>query len=99
MKANDNTDVLNDIAVSRDYSITLKDDGKVLYRWGSLIKRPTDVRLYAKIPLPSEWKEDNAPVFQVKSAYLKIDHLITNNPNDQVRSIPFCVRKEECCSK
>jgi hypothetical protein len=30
--ANDNTDALNDIAVASGYSITLKDDGKVLYR-------------------------------------------------------------------
>ena len=40
MDANDNTDVLNDIAVTDDYSVTLKDDGKLLYRWGNMNKRP-----------------------------------------------------------
>lgn len=41
---NDNTNLI-DIAKSNDYSLTKKDDGKVLYRWGGLIKRPNDVRL------------------------------------------------------
>jgi hypothetical protein len=82
---NDNTDVLNDIAVSRDYFISYKDDGKVLYRWGNLIELSTDVRLYAKIKLPDEWKVPGAD-FLVKSAKLEIIHQITNNqPNDQVR--------------
>lgn len=81
---NDNTHVLNDIAASRDYSITYKDDEKVLYRWGSLIKLPTDVRLYAKIRLPDEWKVPGAD-FLIKSAKLEIIHQITNNPNDKVR--------------
>jgi len=81
---NDNTDVLNGIATSRDYSITYKDDGKVLYRWGSLVKLPTDVRLYAKLELPDEWKVPGAD-YVVKSAKLIIKHQITNNPNDQVR--------------
>ncbi len=81
---NDNTTVLDDIAVSNDYSATLKDDGKVLYRWGSLIKRPKDVRMYAKIPLPAEWKVPGAD-YPVTSAKLVIKHVVTNNPNDQVR--------------
>ena len=85
MEPNDNTDAQNNIATTSDYSITLKDDGKVLYRWGSLIKRPTDVRLYAKLPLPEEWKEPDAD-YTVHAAYLVIDHWITNNPNDQVRA-------------
>lgn len=59
---NDNTDALNEIAASKDYSITLKDDGKVLYRWGNLIKRPNDIRLYAKIPLPDVWKQPDKQV-------------------------------------
>lgn len=84
LEPNDNTDVLNEIATSRDYSITLKDDGKVLYRWGSLIKLPTDVRLYAKLELPDEWKQTGAD-FTVKSAKLVVRHQITNNPNDQIR--------------
>jgi len=45
MNPNDDTDVLDDIALSSDYSLTLKDDGKALYRWGSLIKRPNDIRI------------------------------------------------------
>jgi len=82
---NDNTDVLNNIARSADYSITLKDDGKVLYRWGSLIKLPTDIRLYARLELPAEWKGEDAPEFTVKKAQLIVNHKITNNPNDQLR--------------
>ncbi len=84
MLPNDNTTVLNDIATSSDYSITLKDDGKVLYRWGSLIKRPNDVRLYARLPLPDEWKVEGAD-FPVTRAELQVTHWITNNPNDQLR--------------
>ena len=45
---NENT-VTQDIAASSDYSVTLKDDGKLLYRWGNLIKRPTDVRMRQEI--------------------------------------------------
>ncbi len=84
MDPNDNTTVLDDIATSSDYSITLKDDGKVLYRWGSLIKRPNDVRLYARLPLPEEWKTEGAD-FPVTRAELHVTHWITNNPNDQLR--------------
>lgn len=90
MKANDNTTVLNDIAVSSDYSVTLKDDGKPLYRWGSLIKRPNDLRMYARLALPEQWKAKNAAGtlindFKVTKARLIVNHLITNNPNDQLR--------------
>ncbi|GAB4181832.1 MAG: hypothetical protein Tsb002_02300 [Wenzhouxiangellaceae bacterium] len=80
--ANEST-VLNDIAVGRNYAITKKDDGKALYRWGSIVKRPTDVRLYARIPLPPEWKQGE--VFEVITAELYTDHNISNNPNDQIR--------------
>ena len=80
--------VVDDIAVGADYSVTVKDDGKPLYRWGTLVKRPTDVRLYARIPLPAEWKEPGA-VFQVNRAQLWIEHTVTNNPNDQVRPEDF----------
>jgi hypothetical protein len=90
MDANDNTSVLDDIAASADYSVTLKDDGKPLYRWGTLIKRPNDLRLYARLALPEAWKERDAQGnlvndFKVTKARLVIEHLITNNPNDQVR--------------
>jgi hypothetical protein len=84
MDANDNTSVLDDIAVSADYSVTLKDDGKPLYRWGGLIKRPNDIRMYARLALPEEWKEPNAD-FVVTKAHLIVNHWITNNPNDQLR--------------
>ncbi|MFT5698939.1 MAG: hypothetical protein ACI8ZB_001795 [Desulforhopalus sp.] len=77
--------VLNDIAASKDYSITKKDDGKALYRFGSMIKRPNDIRLYARMPLPQEWKDDPGLAFSVSRAELHVDHLITNNPNDQIR--------------
>lgn len=85
MDANDNTTVQDDIAVSRDYSVTLKDDGKPLYRWGGLIKRPNDVRLYARMELPAIWKTMPDVPFQVTSARLVVNHWITNNPNDQLR--------------
>ena len=76
--------VRNDIAVGADYGVTFKDDGKPLYRWGNAVKRPNDVRLYARLPLPDAWKEPNA-VYTVRSAELVVRHMITNNPNDQIR--------------
>ncbi|WP_136799123.1 MULTISPECIES: DUF11 domain-containing protein [Desulfosediminicola] len=79
------SDVRKDIAVSRDYSITKKDDGKPLYRFGSMVKRPNDIRLYARLQLPQEWKDNPNTNYQVIRAELHIEHLITNNPNDQVR--------------
>lgn len=90
MHANDNTTVRRDIATSSDYSVTLKDDGKPLYRWGGLIKRPNDIRLYAKLELPASWKardEGGALVndYAVHDAKLYVTHWITNNPNDQLR--------------
>jgi hypothetical protein len=91
IEPNDNVDVQNNIASSRDYSLTEKDDGKVSYRWGSLIKRPTDIRMYARLALPEAWKE-TAPDgtllndFTVKRAHLVVEHLVTNNPNDQLRA-------------
>lgn len=73
-----------DVAVGKDYSVTLKDDGKFLFRWGTFVKRPNDVRLYARLPLPESWKQPGAN-FPVTSATLTVTHLITNNPNDQIR--------------
>lgn len=84
MDANDNTSVLDDIAVSADYSVTLKDDGKPLYRWGGLIKRPNDIRMYARLALPEAWKASGAD-YKVTKAHLIVNHWITNNPNDQLR--------------
>jgi hypothetical protein len=84
MFPNDKTDMLNNIALSTDYSVQLKDDGKPLYGWGGLHKRPNDLRMYARLALPAEWKEEGAD-FVVTKAYLEVDHLITNNPNDQIR--------------
>jgi len=74
----------DDIAASVDYSMTKKDDGKPLYRWGNVMKRPTDVRVYKSIPLPAAWK--NGEVYNVTKAELKIRHWISNSPNDQVRA-------------
>lgn len=84
MYPNDKTDMLNNIGLSTDYSVQLKDDGKALYGWGGLHKRPNDVRMYARLALPEEWKKPGAD-FVVTKAYLEVDHLITNNPNDQIR--------------
>jgi hypothetical protein len=82
---NDKSDMLNNIALSKDYSVQLKDDGKALYGWGGLHKRPNDLRMYARLALPEEWKAEGAPDYIVTKAYLEVDHLITNNPNDQIR--------------
>lgn len=89
--------VTYDIAYSTDYSVTLKDDGKLLYRWGEAVKRPNDIRMEVDIALPEEWTEDldkngvadilenGFEGFNVTKAELRITHNITNNPNDQVR--------------
>lgn len=84
MRANDNTTIIEDIAASADYSVTLKDDGKPLYRWGTMIKRPNDVRFYARMALPESWKAAEAN-FTVTRAELHVSHWVTNNPNDQIR--------------
>jgi len=83
-----------DIAYSTDYSVTMKDDGKLLYRWGNTIKRPNDVRLEATLDTPDEWKETDevsglTKLFAISAAELVIHHTITNNPNDQVRPEDF----------
>ncbi len=89
--------VTYDIAYSSDYSVTLKDDGKLLYRWGTAVKRPNDIRMEVNIALPDEWTADGdnngiADIlenghagFDITRAELVINHDITNNPNDQVR--------------
>ena len=87
MDANDLTTVLDNYSVSDDYTITLKDDGKADYHWGQLIKRPNDIRMYARFDVPAEWTADTAPAtgYPVTKAYLYVTHLVTNNPNDQLR--------------
>jgi len=85
MFPNDKTDMQNDIALSSDYSVQLKDDGKPLYGWGGLHKRPNDIRMYVKLPLPAQWKGEDAENYVVTKAELVINHWITNNPNDQLR--------------
>jgi hypothetical protein len=86
MPANEST-ILHDVAVGlkKDYAITRKDDGKALFRFGNLIKRPNDIRMFAQMALPQEWKDTPATNFTVTRAELIINHLITNNPNDQIR--------------
>lgn len=83
-----------DIAYGEDYSVTMKDDGKLLYRWGNAVKRPNDVRIDAEMPLPDEWEEvDNfsglKALYKITAAELVVHHTITNNPNDQVRPEDF----------
>lgn len=87
LEPNENS-VVEDIVAGIDYSVTLKDDGKPLYRWGTLVKRPTDVRLYARIPLPDAWKVPHTR-YAVLSAQLIVQHEVTNNPNDQLRPEDF----------
>ena len=84
MFPNDKTDVHNNVALTNDYSVQLKDDGKALYGWGTIHKRPNDVHLYASLELPAEWKVEGAN-FTINSAKLVVRHHITNNPNDQLR--------------
>ena len=87
MDANDLTTVLDNFAVSSDYSITLKADGKPDYHWGTIIKRPNDVRMYARMDVPADWTAATAPAtgYKVTKARLIVNHAITNNPNDQLR--------------
>ena len=85
MFPNDKTDTQNNLALSSDYSVQLKDDGKPLYGWGGVHKRPNDIRMYARLELPAEWKAAGAPDFKVTKAQLVMNHWITNNPNDQLR--------------
>jgi hypothetical protein len=80
-----------DLYLGTNYSVTLKDDGKVLYRWGQAVKRPTDIRFATSIPLPDEWKTPEAlsandgKGLLVTKAELVLRHAVTNNPNDQIR--------------
>ena len=80
-----------DIAYGDDFSVTLKDDGKLLYRWGTMVKRPNDIRMDIKLELPDVWRAPNANEindgkgFKVTKAELVVTHTITNNPNDQIR--------------
>lgn len=75
---------LRNVAIGKDYAVTLKDDGKFLFRWGTFVKRPNDIRLYARLPLPAEWKMPGND-FPIISATLSVRHWVTNNPNDQIR--------------
>jgi len=92
------TEIDENIAVSTDYSVTLKDDGKLLYRWGNTIKKPNDVRVEATLDLPDEWsafedvdtlvgtdETELRKLFQITAAELVVLHTLTNNPNDQIR--------------
>ena len=85
------TTITENIAVGDDYSVTLKDDGKLLYRWGNAIKKPNDIRMETEIATPDEWKADTStttglkPLYIVSQAELVVRHTITNNPNDQIR--------------
>lgn len=79
-----------DIAYGDDYSVTLKDDGKLLYRWGNMVKRPNDIRLEVELKLPDDWSKVDPetgllPLYRVTEAELATNHTITNNPNDQIR--------------
>ena len=83
--------VTENIAVGNDYSVTLKDDGKLLYRWGTIVKRPNDIRMGVQVDVPQSWLDDDANYinggkgYRITSAQLIVTHAITNNPNDQIR--------------
>ena len=78
----------NPLVEGIDYGTIIKDDGKILYIWGDMSKAPTEVRLYANLPLPDVW-EDSDTGYEVTSAKLIIQHPITNTPNDQIRPEDF----------
>jgi Ca2+-binding RTX toxin-like protein len=91
LQPNENT-ITENIAVSSDYAVTLKDDGKLLYKWGNEIKKPNDVRIEATLDLPDEWsapvdiaEPEVLPLFRITKAELVVRHTLTNNPNDQIR--------------
>jgi hypothetical protein len=83
--------VLDDISYGRSFSMTAKDDGKPLFRWGNMIKKPNDVRFYTRFPLPKVWKQwtsqqaNSNNGLRVTKALLIVNHKVTNNPNDQLR--------------
>jgi hypothetical protein len=75
---------LDEIAVGTDYAVSKKDDGKFLFRFGNVVKRPTDMRVNLAMPVPEEWLIGD-DVYVVNRAELAIVHTITNSPNDQIR--------------
>jgi GEVED domain len=76
-----------DLYLGTNYSVTEKDDGKVLYRWGQAVKRPSDIRFTTSLALPDEWYEvpEGERGYTVTKAELVLKHAVTNNPNDQIR--------------
>ena len=74
-----------DLYLGSHYSVRKKDDGKLLYSWGQAVKKPTDIRFVAHLPLPEEWKTAEGKGLKVTKAQLRVKHSITNNPNDQIR--------------
>jgi hypothetical protein len=75
---------IDEWAAGTDYGISLKDDGKPLYRFGDTVKKPTDMRLQLSLPLPEEWFVEGSE-FAVTRAELAVVHTISNSPNDQIR--------------
>lgn len=74
----------SNMAQGSDYTIYLGEhEGEYKYLWGNYEKRPTDIRLLAHVPLPSDWKEAGR-TFEVTEAKLAIVHTITNTPNDKI---------------
>lgn len=86
--------VTENIAYGNDYSVTLKDDGKLLYRWGQIVKKPNDVRLGVQVDVPDSWNISDQTLnggrgYEITNAELIVTHAITNNPNDQIRPEDF----------
>ena len=82
MFPNDKTDMQNNIALSSDYSVQLKDDGKPLYGWGGLHKRPNDIRMYVRLPLPAavERGRSELPSHQGRARGQPLDHQQPERP-------------------
>lgn len=81
-----NADWMPPLVEGTDYTYKLKDDGKILFKWGNINKEPSEVRIYKQFPLPEGFVGGN---YIVTKATLTLKHRITNSPNDQIRPEDF----------
>ncbi len=75
-------DIVNQ-AFTEDYAMRLGEHpGEYKMVWGDMDKRPTDMRVVTRIPLPDEFQSGT---YNITRAELAIVHTITNNSNDKIR--------------
>lgn len=84
----DPDDPSSEIINVADFGTRMKDDGKILFMWGNLNKKPTNLELFTTIAVPDAWKVPGAN-YNVLSAKLIVEHRITTSPNDQIRPEDF----------